>query len=894
MKISGVVYDSTGSNKLTDAIVIAVRIKDSLLLGYTRTNEQGKFDLKNIPIDTFNLIVSHFRFDDKSYFIFGSTENNEIEIPTIRLQSKAKEIQEVVIYANKNPIYFRGDTLVYVADSFKVGQNAVVEDLLKKLPGITVEKNGSIKVQGKEISKVFVDGDEFFGTDPTIATKNLSADGIKTVEVYETKNENAAEGESETIQVMDLKLKEAAKKGYFGRISGASDLNNFYEGELLFNNFNKSQKLSVFLLGSNTPRSNFNWQDINQFGLDNEGGYSQNEDGDWYSTGNNNDGNGIPQTLRSGIYFSDKVGKNKKSKVNFNYTYNNYQLKSTSQSYSQYFLSDTTYYSSDSTKTKSKNDSHSINFTFFSQLDSLTTLEIKPSVKFSNGSTETADYSHFITSEQLTSRSNIVNKGNDSKGMNVTSDIKLVHDFKKPRRQIKLQHKMNYDLNNSEGNLNYQNLYYLGTSINDTINQLKINDNSNHLESGKLTYTEPLSKKWKFETEYLFEYTTGKQEKETRNILANTATEIDSNFSNNFENFRRQNRLSFSLIYESKKQTLSFGVRLRNISLDNINRITAVSINQSINNILPKLSYTFVPSQTKRLSVRYSTNSNLPSINALQPVNDNSNPNHIQIGNPSLKPTFVHNGDLNFNAWNGLSNRYMWSGLNFSYTNNGFVDSTVFDDNGRQYSKFINANGNMWASAYFGGGISLYKKIIEASPRISGSYSRNLSYINGVENIKTSTNLSGFLSLNFNFDSLSISIHSELSYMSPSSTISALTNQPYTNQLHSAEFSWILPFWHITLKTDLNYTINGQRANGYNLNYLIWNASISKSLFKAENLIISIEGNDMLNQNINADRLIDSNVITDNKTKIISRYYLLRLTYKFNNKKSKEEEDEWN
>ena len=268
MKVTGTVFDTTGTRTLPQAMVMAVRVRDSLLLSFTRTNSKGEFTLTNFKTDTFSLVISHPNFDDKTYYIFGNKDNFFIDIPVVKMPAKLQNIEEVVIYANKNPIYFKGDTLVYVADSFKVNENAVVEDLLKKLPGLKVDKEGKITSQGKEIGQVLVDGDEFFGSDPTIATKNLGAKGVESVQVYEKKNENAKEGEEETIQVLNLKLKDDAKKGYFGKVSGASDfgLENkkkpFYEGELLLNKFDKAQKISVFALGANTPRSNFKFGDM--------------------------------------------------------------------------------------------------------------------------------------------------------------------------------------------------------------------------------------------------------------------------------------------------------------------------------------------------------------------------------------------------------------------------------------------------------------------------------------------------------------------------------------------------------------------------------------------------------------------------------------------------------
>ena len=356
MTISGNVQDTISKAALQYSVAIAIRIKDSILIGYARTDAKGKFEMKNLPIDTVEVIISNPMFGDQTFYVFGSTSNYEFDFGKIILPPKSQQLKEVVIYAFKDPVYYKGDTLVYAADSFKVKPNATVEDLLRKLPGIKVDAKGKITSQGKEISEVLVDGDEFFGSDPTAATKNLAAKGVESVQVYEKKNENASDDKEETVQVMNLKLKDDAKKGYFGKVSGATDATQFYEGELLANRFKGSQKISVFSLLSNTPRSSLGWQDMYKYGLDNEMNYQTDEEGSTYWYGNNNQNQGIPQTFKSGFYYNDKIGK--KTKINFNYTFSNNKLKANSATKSQYFLTDTNYVTSQESQSEQKSNRH--------------------------------------------------------------------------------------------------------------------------------------------------------------------------------------------------------------------------------------------------------------------------------------------------------------------------------------------------------------------------------------------------------------------------------------------------------------------------------------------------------------------------------------------------------
>jgi len=883
MKVTGHVVDTTGKRSLENVSVLAVRIKDSLLLKFTRTNANGDFELTNFKVDTFTLIIDHPELEPKSYFIFGNEGNNEINIPSVRMSMKTKELDEVVIFANKNPIFYRGDTLVYVADSFKVGQNAVVEDLLKKLPGLKIDETGKITSQGKEISQVLVDGDEFFGTDPTIATKNLAAKGVESVQVYEKKNENAKAGEDENIQVLDLKLKEDAKKGYFGKISGASDfgLNQntpFYEGEILVNKFNKKQKISIFMLTSNTPRSNFGWGDMNKFGLDNEGG------GNFWDRGANSNTSGIPQTLKAGIYYSDKIGKT--GKIGFNYSYYNNRLDAYSSSQSQYFLADSSYYTKDSTRNSSKNESHNVNFSYKTNLDSLTYLEIKPNLKFDAANTDNLNISSFrdemFSEYAATSIQNI----NDSKGISSNSEALIRRKFKKPKRELELKYILDFSNNKTNGNLlSYSNF----SSFADTIDQKKGNDNVNLTNFGIVTYTEPLHKLLKLQVEYLFESGKSNQDKKTFNRGDGSYNETVSFLTNNFDNTRFQNRGTASLIFEKGKHTVTGGLGYRNITIANKNLETGITIDQNINNFLPKFSYIYKPSMSKRMNVNYSTSSSPPSVNDLQPIPDNSNPNRIQEGNPDLKPNYVHSLFANFNSWQALSGRYIWSGINATLTNNDFANRTNYDPFGRTTSKTVNVNGNFNSSLWIGGGIPILNRKIEISPKANGSYFRYQNYINNQLNITQNTSVSSGVELKFNLDSLEISIENDFTYTNPVSSLSSVSNQPFTSQNYNLRIDYQLPL-HFKIKIKGDYTINSRRAIGFNRNIFVLNAELSKAFFPTENLIVSLNGNDLFNQNLNVQRQVNGNIITDNYTRIISRYFLLKVTFKFNNNKTKEDD----
>ncbi|MDG1331800.1 MAG: TonB-dependent receptor [Crocinitomicaceae bacterium] len=901
MSVKGTVYDTTGTLPVENAMAMAVRMRDSVLLGFTRSDKNGEFELTGFPADTFALTVDHPNFDEKIYYILGHSENYEITIPSIVMPADLQDVEEVVIYAYKDPIYYKGDTLVYVADSFATHEGAVVEDLLKKLPGLTVDKDGNITSQGEQIGKVLVDGDEFFGDDPTIATKNLGADGIETVQVYEKENEDGIGGDDEKIKVLDLKLKDDAKKGYFGRITGASDFaltpigdpaeigtNPFYEGELLLNKFNGAQKISVFALGSNTPRSNFGWGDMKKFGLENEQTV-----GNRWNPGAGNNTSGVPQTLMAGIYFTDKIGKEKNTKVGFNYSYYNNYLDATSASRSQYFLTDTSYVTDDSTRSITDSQSHRINFELETKIDSLTTFKIKPSVRFDQSKTSDTDISDFFNSELDQTLGTFVESTNDSKGYSVDGYARLERKFMKKKRELEVRYDLSYDKNNTDGALDSRTNFFSPFATSDTLIQSKINDNGNTNHYGTIRYFEPIAKKLKLEMEYLYQYGYSDQNRVTldEDISTGLFTDTNSTFSNIFDNTRQQHRVGVGLIFESSKHTISGTVRVRNIGIENVNRITDNVINQNINNVLPQFRYSYKPTMGKRFNLNYRTSSQQPSINDLQPVPDNTNPNRIQEGNPDLTPNYMHSINLSLNNWSALSGRYVYAGAYGSITNDAFSSETDYDEFGRTISRTVNVDGNATAYFYSGAGFPILGRKIEFRPELNGSYNRFTNFILGEQNVTNNYGITPSLNIDFNFlgDSLELGVTARYSYNNAVSSLNGTTT-PYSIENYGGYAEWRLPNgWGIG--TDMEYTRNTQPGDGFfNTDFFVLNAEISKKFLKTQNLMISIVGNDILNQNINARREINGNIVTDYRTTIISRYFLLKATLRFNNRRTKEDD----
>lgn len=891
MNIAGTVNDTVAKAPLHFAVVTAMRIKDSTLVAFTRTDAQGHFAFKNIPIDTVQITISNPKFNEQTYYVFGSAANHEFDFGKIVLPPKSQQLSEVVIYAFKDPVYYKGDTLVYTADSFKVKPNATVEDLIKKLPGMHVDAQGKITSQGKAVDQVLVDGDEFFGTDPTVATKNLAASGVESVQVYEKKNDNTTDENKETIQVMNLKMKDDAKKGYFGKASGAGDGQKFYEGEFLANKFKGKQKISVFALGSNTPKAAFNWNDVYKYGLDNDYSSSTNDEGETYWYNGNNQPQGIPRTLKTGFYYVDKVAKN--TKINFNYTYNNNELKTNSSTRSQYFLNDTNYVTNNTAMSDQRTESHSLNFGIVQNIDSMTDLEIYPKFQYSTNNTKTYTTNKYLTTGDTLTRQTDVDNYNKAMGYNLNTLAKLTRHFKKKDRLLLFTYNNVIRNDQAQGVLKSTNTFYSELtapydSLN--INQQKENAGNVVSHSAKLTYTEPLTKKIKLEFEYSFNYNTSKQDKTAKNYANGSYSVEDPTYTNNFKNTQMLNKAGLKFIYETKKTRFAIGSRAQAREMESHNLIMNQTFKQDNTSLLPYASYTYRFSDTKRFNLSYYTAAGQPSINQLQPVPDNTNPNLILLGNANLKQSYTNHFEGSFNTYRPLTGMYMWANANFNLIDNAFSNSTRYDSIGRAISQTVNVNGNYNSDAYFGIGIPMLSKKLKVGPSLYANASKNVNFINNERNINLQRGVGAGLELDVDIDTMNFMLGANFNYNSSTSSLNPNSTKPYSSQQYTANFFFKLPY-KFSLETDAAYNINSQRAKGYNINYVLWNATLNKAFLKNENLVVSFICNDILNQNISATRIIQDNVITDSKVTIISRYFLLKVLFKFNSTKTKDNDE---
>lgn len=887
MVITGTVYDSSGVNQLCNATITAVRLRDSLLLGYTHTNSRGNFALEGFEIDTFSLTIQHPNSEMRRYFIFGSKQNYKVDIPFISLSTKTKEIEEIVIYIYKNPIYYRGDTLVYVADSFQLGLNARVEDLFKKLPGVKIESNGVITAQGEQIGRVLVDGDEFFGSDNSIATQNLEAKAVDKVEVYEKQIE------SHKIKVIDIKLKKDFKNGYFGRISAAADPfltslnssinNNFlYQGELLLNYFNEKQKISVFALTSNTPVSNFGWGEMNKFGLQNEDGASRNY---WEVSTKSNDG--IPRTFKAGFYYTDKIGKKGNGKIVSNYSYINSDLKINSAKFTEYFLSDSLFFISDSSLRTRLIDNHKVNLLFECPVGKFITIKTNPSISIGSTSLSGLDLSIFQGINYQKSLETVLSNSNKkiTKDFQNFSSISL--KFNKKNRLLEAKHLINWQWYEGNGFLFLNSINFSNPDLTEVLNQRIDQLTKSTGNSFEISFTEPITKYFSVTGSYNIDKMTRKLNRSSFDYNGVSFDSENLYFSTNLNNEIISNYLSFGSKINKGKHEFRCGTKLRLIEIYNFDKVSILSFNKKTTTFLPHIFYQYKTSITNKFSVDFNTDIFIPSQYEYVPIMDNSNPNVLKGGNIRLIPSYIHTLKFNQGNWKTVSGVYMSTTLILSYLNNAVNDSVSYDSFGRTRSSLVNIDGNIFSNFRYGIGIPIINKKAEVTTSVNLSANRFKGYIDNKLNITDDFRGGGAVGFNLNMDSIEFYVRFSVDISNPRSTLNKLSRTNLITQLHDIGFVWRLPC-NFNIKTDVTWRSFSQSGNDFFYDIFICDISLGKNFLKTENLFIEIIGNDIFNQNVNLDRNIYQNAIVYNRINLITRYFMLKSTFRFNHNKTKE------
>lgn len=894
-KVSGTVkgsfVDSSSADGLADATISVMMQKDSSLISFTLSSNSGYFEIKNIDTGAYVLLFSFQGYPNLKKPFSINAAAPVVDFGKIKVSNDYKTLGEVVV-TNEVPIKVNGDTVAYRADAFKVLKpNATAEDLLKKLPGVQVERDGTVKAQGENVQKVYVDGKEFFGNDPKLATKNLTADMIDQVEVYDDMSDQAkftGMDDGSRTKAINLKLKKNKNKGTFGRAMAGYGTDDRYQSNLSANYFNGATKVSVIARANNTNNVGFSNNDM-------VGGFGGNSSGitkNWTAGANYSDLWGTNLELTGSYFFNHTNNINNSNGVRVT-NFKNRGVDSTVRRFSQ-SLSD------------NNNDNHRINLRMIYTIDSMSSIIYSPSLNFQNSNSLRRDttLSFDIDATPYVVGDSWSNRGNSGQGFSWSNNIMYRRKFSKRGRSFSVNFTNTYNITDRDVlSLSRIGNFTAGQKTSDKIiNQKTVQENGAESYGVGVSYTEPIARDKVLEFNYAYNKNSNESDREVYDYN-NVNGKFDAkNLSqtNLFENGNESNRLGTNYRVVKKKYNYQLGMAVQRTTLQSDNLSKHTFVEETYINLFPTAVFNYQFARSKNLRFNYRGRTSQPSTSQLQETLDQTNALNWSKGNAALNQEYSNNVSLNYNSFDMVKFRNFFFRMNFSNTMNKVVNNVITDTadirkianlpfsdttltRGVQLTTPVNANG-----AYnFGGNINVGFPI---NAMKGGNFntstffnnSRDVSYLDSIKNFTKNFSLGESIRLSYNYkEKLDVGLSASVTYNQVTNTLRKNQNSKYYNYSASADVSYIFPK-NFVLATDLDYYTNTGLASGYNQAYTLWNASFSKQLLKNNRGELKLSVFDILRQNRSISRTINETYIEDVQNSVVRQYFLLSFTYNLN------------
>jgi len=911
--VKGVVND-TLDNPLIMATVLLLEEIDSTMIDYGRSEVDGSFKFKNVNEGNYLVKTTYIGYLPVTVPVKVVAE--DITLETIKMKPIAAELMEVVVKEARASMKMRGDTIEYDASTFQVPDGSTVEDLLRRLPGIELSQDGAITADGKDVTKVTVDGKSFFGSDPKAATKNLPAEGISKVQVFDTKTEEeettglSSQAEDKT---MNLELKEEFKKGGFGKVVAGAGTENRAEIKGNYNKFNEKIQFSIVGVANNTGRNGLSWNDYRDFMgsqsfvFDDGGDYGFGSRGRtiYFGGGNNgiensiqsiffsgSGGGGFPESYNGGLNFNYDHEKNKVSAV---YYYNHAGLKQTQYSFEKNFLSEYSLDKETNQNLKDVSDGHRTELNFTHEFDSLHTLKL-----FFNGAyiDQTDNNNGNITQSENSFLKNesFFNNEKDRRGYLGKSTILFNKKFKKKGRRFGINStylttELNDEIIQQSNTNRYNKMGTIDTTI--TIDRINANDANKIQLKANAVYVEPLSKKFFSQTFYNFS-----NRKETGMRLVNDVDDdgsykINQNLSRNFENRIVQNRIGSSIRYSHKGINVSVGLAYQAFNLSGLYNIGTINttknpIDETFNNFIPNLSVDISPSRNVYFSASYGRYASEPSVEDLQPVVDDSNPFYIREGNPELLPEISNEIRASFSkSWPVQAIRIR-VGANYSFNQNQIISEEIVNSDGVFTVKPVNLDGGSSASTSANISFPIVKNKFTVRTNARYRNTNRPALVNGVKNLTHTNSIYGSCRLSITPNpNIGLYLNSSSNFTNTTFDIDEEQDQKIRNHNFNVEFN-TKTVWGIFLNTDFEYSIYNSDFDyaafideEYDINQSIptLNVSLYKQFLKKKKLETRLSLYDAFNQNTAISQSTSNNRLRGSQTEAIGRYFMFSLTY---------------
>ena len=882
--INGVLVDAADTTGLIEATVKLVRAnKDSTFVKGTTTDFNGVFNIKGVQPGKYLLRVSYIGYNELIKHVTVGTDGRDVNMGVITLDANTVMLQEAVVVGVKTAITVKEDTVEFNADTYKTQANAVVEDLLKRLPGVEVGTDGKITANGKEVKKILIDGKEFFADDPTVASKNIPADMVNKLQVIDRKSDLARltgvdDGEDETV--INLTVKKGMNNGWFGTVNAGYGTDNRYAGNFIANYFHEGNQLTFLGGGNNTNNLGFS-----------DGGATR-----FQRFGGNR---GITKSQNLGLNFSAGSKDDEHFRVGGNLLYSHSDRDTRNNTARQYLFEDSTSYYDAATKARDRGHNLRGDFRMKWEIDSFNTLDVRPNFSFNFNKSERTDSSFTRAGDAARSRVNqsMSSYRNDGKSYEAGLSATFNHKFKnKPGRSFSVNMRYNFSRVNEDGNTLTNNIYYLLDSI-AYINQDNTNHRTTNSVNGRITWTEPLGdvRNARFlEFAYNSRYRYSKAEKMVYDIPDGAAGsgKWNEKLSNSFRNKFLDQSFQIGFRQVRKEYNLNVGVTVNSAMSSSENRIN------SARDIPSRWAWAIAPyarlrykfSATRNLTLNYRMRANQPSINQLQPVADESNPLAIVVGNPNLKATFAHRFNTRYSDFDQQSQRSIMAMLNVNFEQNSIISTTDYDPaTGGRTTTYANVNGVWNAMAMnmlsfpFGSSKAWYY-----TQNTFMRYASTKGYNNGQFNRSGSFTINFMPGLAFRTGVWDLELRPRYNLQTTHNSVQMTSNRNVHTYGFMFNGTYSAPFG-LVVSTDLNFSSTSGYTSGYNTSQWLWNASIAYQFLRNKEAALTLSVYDILGQRKSISRNVTANYIEDVEYNSLTRYAMLMFTYRFTTFKRGEE-----
>jgi outer membrane receptor protein involved in Fe transport len=909
--ISGKLIDESKQAAIGSSVFL-LNAKDSSFVNGTVADIDGFFKIENILANSYVLKIVSLGYNP----VFRTIQitSQPIDLGFIILKQNSLNLKEVKVQGQISLATQNGDTTSFNSKAYKVNKDATAEDLVSKMPGVAIV-DGKVQAQGEEVKQVLVDGKRFFGDDANAVLKNLPAEIIDKVQVFDKKSDQSqftGFDDGNASKTINIVTKAQFRNGIFGKVYGGYGYENKYKGGASVNIFKGNRRISILAQSNNINEQNFSSEDLVGVASSASSGGGGGRRGGGQGGGSNNSGdnfsvnnqNGINTNSLFGLNYSDKWGK--KTEVSSSYFFNWTKNDSKSSLLQQYILgSNNGLIYNETNNANSDNFNHRLNFKIETKLDSQNTISIQPKLSFQTNNSSKKLLGFNTKELQNISNSENTNSSNLS-GYNLSALILFRHSFAKRGRTFSINATPTITDNRGDNSLYSLNTYYdTGIIFADTIDQISTILKSGNSIKGNASYTEPLDLFNFLLVDYSTSYTDNYSSKRTFNSFNNdnTYTYLDSSLTNVFKNQYQSQAGSLGYRFQKPKINFSINAAYQWALLSKQQEIpTSYQLSKSFESVLPSAQFQYKFSPKKNLRINYRTSNNAPSIDQLQDVINNTNALQLSTGNPELKQDFQQNLNMRYSGVNTVKATSFFALLGANYSSNYIGNSTlianqdttvynsVFLKKGSQIIRLVNLDGYFSLRSFINYTFPIKKIKTNLSLNVSGNYNNVPGLINTQINYaKTATGGLGLVLSSNISEKIDFTISSNSSYSNINNTLQSSSNTTYFSQNSKLKITFN-PWKGLILQSEYSNMYYAGLTSAYNQSISLWNAGIGYKFLKNKQAEFRLTVYDLLNQNNSVARTNTDSYIQDSQTNVLNRYYMLTFTYNFKKYFAKKEE----